>query len=166
MDSSFLLYFATITSIVSLCVSVYTAISVKEKKVSEKLVEPVTYPILKAVPKEVVVQTPISTAIPAVTLESYPKHKPKGIPKEKHHKIEKVIETNKWQLEVTGLTGNDFSIYVGWSDGSIDVASGTAPIILSFEHPKHVVPERIVGMLPHGDKDMKYLWDLNGFHWS
>lgn len=74
--------------------------------------------------------------------------------------------TNTWFLEVTGKEGTPYNIHIEWSDGSSDIESGVTPEEETFIHQKGVVPVKVVGIPPHGDAEVQYSWELNGFHWS
>lgn len=144
MDQSTLTYITLFVSIVSLGVSAF-ALFRKNKVVEVAAPKPISRPAPK---KKVAPPT-----APIVQPTPEPKTEP---PKE---------VLNKWTLQISEADGKEFNIHVEWSDESSDIASGTAPIEISFEQKRGVVPEKVVGVPPHGDEGLVYSWKLNDFHW-
>jgi hypothetical protein len=154
MDSSILLYINLLLSIVNLGVSYFIWKKVFRKRpaveVPTKLpAKKDSLPTLKTEPQPLVQDAP-----PARTIEpTTPVVAPVGF--------------NKWYLEATGNIGQKFSAQVEWSDGSVDVfLDSVVPIELELVQKKGVVPVKVVGIPPHDDVGVNYLWELNGFHWS
>ena len=146
MDQSTLLYITVFISLASLGVSIFTLL--RKGKVTE-VVPP--KPISRPAPKKKVAP-PIVPVVPVIQPTPEPKEEPKEI-------------LNKWTLSISEANGKEFNIHIEWSDESSDIAAGTAPIEISFEHPRGIVPEKVVGMPPNGDEGLVYSWKLNDFHW-
>ena len=144
MDQSTLLYITIFISLVSLGVSVFALL---RKGKTVEVVQP--KPISRPVPKKKVVPP----SVPVVQPTPEPKVEP----------LKEVL--NKWTLQISEADGKEFNIHVEWSDESSDIAAGTAPTEISFEQKRGIVPEKVVGVAPHGDEGLVYSWKLNDFHW-
>jgi len=165
MDQTTLLYISLITSILSLGFSIYCVLRFGKKKSKTSSGEVKTSKPTERKSNDLVEppQPIVVDVVPQVEVEQ------KSDKSEKTEKIRPVptgVATNTWNLEVSGPEGKQYNILIEWSDGTMDIESGTVPEEETFVHKKGVIPTRVVGIPPNGDEGVRYLWELNGFHWS